>query len=211
MQDRNMLTILVGTTTLLWFASIVGAQQAQQPQTIYIYADYAATGPEARDIGERLGQVDAAIIARVAFSDVRAERLPLNKSRPPSPLGDVPDVVWTENVVNVVEVLKRHVQLPASGATVRIGQPLGDTIWNGKRVVREDGKAKALQRDTEYVLLLTWNPDAHLFEVRANDTFRISSGHVETPGGARYGLAEAGMPAQDFLAQLRAAAAQLPR
>jgi hypothetical protein len=213
MQYQKIVAMRVGALTLLWLAllSIASAQQGQPPQTIHIYFDYAATEPEARDIGERLRQVDAVIVARVAFSEVRAERSALSRSRPPSPLGDIPDDVRTENVLSIVEVLKGHAQMPASGATIRISQPLGATIWNGKRVVHEDGKAKGLQRDTEYVLLLEWNPYANMFEVRANDIFRISSGHVETPSSARYGVAQAGAPKEELLTKLRAAAAQLPK
>lgn len=201
----------VGAVTILGIASLRAASTQQTPpQTIYIYSDYAAE-PEARDVGERLRHVDAAIVARVAFSEVRAERSALSRSRPPSPLGDVPDIVSTENVMSVVEVLKRHAQMPARGATVRISQPLGATIWNGTKVIHEDGKAKALEAGAEYVLLLKWSPYTNTFSVRANDIFRISSGHVETPSGAGYGLAEAGKPTPGFLTQLRTAAAQSPQ
>jgi hypothetical protein len=207
MRHKHIGMRWAGAVALLWIASLgpTSARQAQQqPKTIHVFTDRAATEPEAKDIGERLRQVDAVIVGRVAWNDVQAMRH--NKT----PMGDVP-VPSTENVVSIVEVLKGHAQMPASGATIRISQPLGETTSNGKKVVREDGKAKPLQPNEEYVLLLEWSPDTNQFTVRANDIFGISSGRVETPSDAPYGLAQAGASKEEFLAKLRAAAAQVPQ
>jgi hypothetical protein len=203
-----------GAMTLLWigFLGATSAQQLQPPteRTNEIFSDRALTEPEPKDVSERLRQVDAAIVGRVIWSEVRSARSHLSVTHPPGPLGDVPDVT-TENVVSIVEVLKGHAQMPASGAVIRIIQPLGTTTWNGNKVVRRDGKAKGLQLDAEYVLLLEWSPYTNQFTVGANDLFRISSGRVETPSNASYGLAQAGAPKEEFLAKLRAAAAQVPQ
>lgn len=195
-----------GAVALLWIASLgpTSARQAQQPKTIHVFTDRAATEPEAKDIGERLRQVDAAIVGRVAWNDVKAMR------HSKSPMGDVP-VPSTENVVSIVEVLKGHAQMPASGAMIRIIQPLGTTTWNGNKVVRRDGNADGLQPNAEYVLLLQGSSYTNQFMVLADDIFRISSGRVETPSNAPYGLAQAGAPKEEFLAKLRAAAAQVPQ
>jgi hypothetical protein len=201
-----------GPLAIVWIATVgvPTAQQSHAPKTIYIHTDRAPVEPEATDIGERLRQVDAAIVAQVLWNEVRAERLHAKPGRPPGPLGDIPDSLTTENVVTVREVLKGHSQMPTTiGSSVRISQPLGETIWNGYKVVRDDGRAKALQPKAEYVLLLKWNPYSGMFTLRADDIFRISSGHVETPSSARFGLANAGSPAQEFMTRLRTAAAQL--
>src|SRR3954463_14333713 len=122
------------------------AQQSPAHPSIEIVSDRAAIGTEAKDVGERVRQVDAAIVARVTFSEVRSE-LRRDQSIPQvhnaKALTDVPTVV-TESVVTVAEVIKGHPQMPSRGAVVRVRQPLGETTWNGRSVVRHDGQAKGL-------------------------------------------------------------------
>jgi hypothetical protein len=113
--------------------------------------------------------------------------------------------VTTETVVTILEVLKANPQLPGVNSMIRISQPLGSTPWNGKTVVRRDGKGHALEPGGEYVLFLRLSPTGQ-FVLLANDTFRVSSGTVETPSAAQYALGQAGLARSAFVARVREAA-----
>src|SRR5262245_6533182 len=171
------------------FAATVAAQQPSKvpdSQTIEIVTD--SMEPPAKDLADRVGQLDAAIVARVNFSEVIAEP---NPHPHPVPYGAVPWVT-SEAVVTILEVLKANPRLPGVNSTIRISQPLGSTTWNGKTVVRRDGKGNALEPGGEYVVLLRVSPTGQ-FVLLANDTFRVSSGTVETPSEAKYALGQAGL------------------
>ena len=213
----------VSALALLWFAcpsvtiarqpmsAVNPSNQARTQAPIEIFSDRVGTPDAAKDVAERLRQVDAVVVGRIALSEVRTQPSP-HRFEPGAhnaqALTDVPQVA-TESVVTIVEVIKGHLQMPSGSRVVRVRQPLGETTWNGRKVIRHDGKAKGLQVGTEYVLFLTLNPELNEFSVGADDVFRISSGHVETPSEAPYGLAVAGTPTPDFLITLRAASAQL--
>lgn len=154
------------------------------------------------------------IVGRVLWTEVRTAPSPL-ESRPelarnPNYFGDAP-IVTTDNVVTVVEVVKSHAQMPGTDTVVRISQDFGTTTWNGYTVVHHGPDGASLHAGAEYALLLEWNPYLNQFTLDANDIFRISSSRVETSSRALYGAPQAGVPKQEFLTRLRAAAAQLPQ
>jgi hypothetical protein len=196
--------------------SAASLQQSQPTteKTIHVFTDFAATAPEAKDLNERFRQVDAVIVGRVIWTEVRTAPNP-DESQPelrtnPNYFGDVP-IITTDDVVTVIEVVKHHAQMPGTGAVIRINQYFGTTTWNGYTVVHHGGNAANLLVDAEYALLLEWDPSLNQFTVDGNDIFRISSGRVETSSGALYGAAQAGVPKAEFLRRLTAAAAQLPQ
>jgi len=201
-KDINALCLFATLLCGMAFAATVAAQQrAQVPdsQPIEIYAD--SIEPPAKDLADRVGQLDAAIVARVNFSEVKEEP---NPHPHPGPYGAFPWVT-TEMVVTILDVLKANPRLPGVNSTVRISQPLGSVTWNGKTVVRRDGKGHALEPGGEYVLLLRVSPTGQ-FVLLANDTFRLSSGTVETPSAAKYALGQAGLGRSEFVARVREAA-----
>jgi hypothetical protein len=200
-------------TCILTVASGQQAQQRQlQGQAIEIVEERLAE-PEASDLTERLRQVDAAIVCRVRFSEVRAvrQRPDLNtqswQSRA-TVFGGIP-LITTESVVTVLEVLKGHPQMAPKNSVIRVMQPMGTTEWNGYTMTRRDGQAKGLEAGAEYVLMLKLQQDSNQFMVYGNDLFRVSNGEVETPSRTRYGVAESGKSSDEFLAKIRAAAAKL--
>jgi hypothetical protein len=204
----------IGFFCIAWL-SAASPQQSEPPaqKTIHVFTDPMATAPEARDLNEQVRQVDAVIVGRVAWSEVRTEPSPLVESRPElsrNLFANVP-IIRTDNIVTVVEVLKGHAEMPGTGTVIRINQDFGTTTWNGYTVVHHGPDGASLQVGAEYALLLEWNPYLNQFTLEGNDIFRISSGRVETSSGALYGAPQAGVATEEFLARLRAAAAQLPQ
>jgi len=142
---------------LLWFPcpaltiarqSMSAVNPSNQPPTqppIEIFSDRAGTSDAAKDVAGRLRQVDAVIVGRIALSEVRTEPSPHRSeavAHNPKALTDVPQVA-TESVVTVLEVIKGHLQMPSSGRVVRVRQALGETTWNGRKVIRHDERQRA--------------------------------------------------------------------
>jgi hypothetical protein len=207
-KDIDMRWALI--LSLLWMA-FCAAPGAQQPRPvgqppIEIFVD-RGTESEPTDLSGRFSQVDAAIRGRVVLSEVKAvpRRPDLRNGEAPirsAETGDIP-YITTENVITVLEVFKSHPQMPTVNSVIRVSQLLGTTTWNGRTVIRHDGRANGLEPNAEYVLLLKWSSNGTQFILQPNDIFRISSGQVETPATAAYARAHAGMSTQDFLVRIR--------
>jgi hypothetical protein len=178
------------------------AQQTGDQRTLEIFAD--RIGESAKDLPERMTQVDAVIRCRIAASQTNtAQRKPsIGMTSVPD---DLPPDVFTESTVNLLEIIKSNPQLPAVGGAVQVVQPFGTTTWKGHKLVKKDGSAKIFNHGEEYVLFLNWNPNTNVFFVIADDTFRIVAGHVESPSEAKYAVLSKGLAAPEFISAVRAA------
>lgn len=175
-------------------------QQAQEPETITIYADEVDYGP--KSLSERVFEVDAVIRCRVESGRVKTSR----KAVPAlanSKYGVDLDV-FTEQIVTVLEIIKTSERLPKEGGRLAIAQPVGEGVIDGVRIRRET-TFKQFAPGEEYVLFLRWDESRQLFSVSPSDAFGLKNGKV-TPGGrVSHAAREAGSEEGDFLTRLRSA------
>jgi hypothetical protein len=193
------------TALIVSLASVCAlAQDSQTLRTVTIHTD-DVVGPPPQTLAERLGRADAVIRGRVVRSDVRYQREAVPPGVDPA-YGIQPE---TEQTVEVLDIVKDHLNLPIPSRTVTVVQPVGTVIVDGVRVVKDSDKMRGWLPGEEVVLFLRWDRSHAAFTVRSeNDCVLLSNGVVSTQGDSPVAKALHGVPVPQFLAELKAAAAR---
>jgi hypothetical protein len=178
MKSVAVLTTLSAVLSGLILVSTATAQTGRPYPTV-VFEDPILTPPTAKTLAERVTQVDA--ILRVTFRELPRIRFVAVTPLPADLLSrfePLPVRVITEYDAVVLEVLKSHQKVGVAGEGVRLAQRGGDASWNGVKI-HAGQQAQDPERDTEYVVFVTYDPESDRMMLLPFDIYKIGAGGVE--------------------------------